>query len=181
MNIIELLSERNRQFASTEFAPLPSLMPQLKTMIIACADPRVNPTHVLGLKPGETAIIRNVGGRVTPNVLREIAMLQAIGRAESSSSSGPSGSAGPVSTFNLIVLHHTDCGIARLEARRDLLATFFETPESTLAEKFISDPRSSVAADVALISANPLPPGWKVSGMLYDVKNGLVETIVPPA
>jgi carbonic anhydrase len=35
-------------------------------MVVGCVDPRVDPAHVLGLSNGEAAIIRNVGGRITP-------------------------------------------------------------------------------------------------------------------
>ncbi|WP_425343349.1 carbonic anhydrase [Pseudofrankia saprophytica] len=35
-------------------------------MVVGCVDPRVDPTHVLGLEQGEAAVIRNVGGRITP-------------------------------------------------------------------------------------------------------------------
>ncbi len=171
MNPIEILTNRNRDFAAHQFAEGLTLMPKLKTMIIGCADPRVDPAHVLGLEPGETAVIRNVGGRVTPSALREMAMLQAVGRA------GGGGSGG---RFDIIVLHHTDCGITRLEGRRDMLANFFEIDEQALTSKAVSDPRASVVVDVMALRASPLPPSWVVSGMVYDVKTGLVETVVPP-
>lgn len=171
MNPVETLTERNHEFAAHHFDANLTLMPKLRTMIITCADPRVDPAHVLGLEPGETAVIRNVGGRVTPSALRELAMLQAVGRAEGGAPSG---------RFDIIVLHHTDCGITRLEGRREMLSAFFEVGEEALATKAVSDPRASVVVDVAALRASPLPPGWVVSGMVYDVKTGLVETVVAP-
>lgn len=171
MNTLELLKLRNQDFATNRFAPHVALMPKLRTMILGCVDPRVDPALVLGLEPGETAVIRNVGGRVTPSVLREIVMLQAVGRAEG---------VGPGGRFDIVVLHHTDCGITRLEARREMLAAFFEVAEDALQAKSVSDPRLSVAVDVAALRAIPLPPGWVVSGLVYDVNTGLIETIVPP-
>jgi carbonic anhydrase len=171
MNTLELLSHRNREFASNRFAHNPTLMPKLRTLILGCSDPRVDPAHVLGLEPGETAVIRNVGGRVTASVLREIAMLQAVGRAEGG---------GPGGRFDIIVLHHTDCGITRLEARREMLSAFFELPQDALGVKAVGDPRASVAVDVAVLRALPLPPGWFVSGLVYEVRTGLIETVVPP-
>jgi len=44
-------------------------------MVVGCVDPRVDPTHLLGLEQGEAAVIRNVGGRITPATLRTMAML----------------------------------------------------------------------------------------------------------
>jgi carbonic anhydrase len=47
-------------------------MPNVKAIIIGCADMRVNPAHVLGIKPGEAVVLRNIGGRVTPGVVGAI-------------------------------------------------------------------------------------------------------------
>lgn len=52
MNPLELLTTRNRQFAATHFDAGLTLMPRLKTMIIGCVDPRVDPVYVLGLEQG---------------------------------------------------------------------------------------------------------------------------------
>jgi carbonic anhydrase len=77
-------------------------MPSLKTMIIGCVDPRVDPFDIFGLAPGEAPVIRNVGGRITPATLQTMAMLRIVAKASG-------GEIGP--GWNLIVLHHTDCGI----------------------------------------------------------------------
>jgi carbonic anhydrase len=46
----------------------------------------------------------------------------------------------------------------------------------------ISDPHASVAVDVAALKANPLLPGaFLVTGLVYDVTTGRVETVVAPA
>ena len=46
----------------------------------------------------------------------------------------------------------------------------------------IADPFLAVAVDVATLKANPDVVGkLNVSGVVYDVKTGLVQTIVPPA
>jgi carbonic anhydrase len=168
MNPSETFIERNQIFAAQRFNANLNLMPKLRTLIVACADPRVDPAHVLGLEPGETAVVRNVGGRVTPAVLRELRMLQAVARAEGGTPSG---------RFDIVVLHHTDCGITRLEPQRAMLSSFFEVSEEELSAKAISNPRGSVIVDVAVLKANLLPPGWVVSGMVYDVHTGLVETV----
>jgi hypothetical protein len=50
----------------------------MKTMIIGCVDPRVDPVDIFGLVPGEAAVIRNVGGRITPATLQTMAMLRIV-------------------------------------------------------------------------------------------------------
>ena len=173
MSTVATLTQRNDDFAAHRFGASASLMPTLRTMIIGCADPRVDPAHVLGLENGEAVVIRNIGGRITPATLQTVAMLGAIARAGGANLGGG---------FNLIVLHHTDCGITRLTGHPDMLAGYFGVAVDELEAKAVTDPRASVAADVAALRANPALPGaWLVSGLVYDVATGRVEAVVPPA
>ena len=82
MTAFDTLTERNQDFAAHQFAANLPLMPTLRTLIISCADPRVDPAHVLGLELGEALVLRNAGGRVTPATLQIIALLGAIARVE---------------------------------------------------------------------------------------------------
>ncbi len=68
--------------------------------------------------------------------------------------------------------------------RPDLLADYFRIDPAELEAKAITDPRAAVAVDVAVLKANPLTSEWTLSGLVYDVNTGLVETIVtldPPS
>jgi carbonic anhydrase len=173
MDTIETLNERNKHFAAHQFTGELAMMPALETIIIGCADPRVDPTDVLGLELGDAAVIRNIGGRITPATLQTMAMLRLVAAADPA---GPPGAG-----WNLIVLHHTDCGINRLTSYPDLLAEHFGIEEAELDSKHISDPWASVATDVAALKANPfLPAELIVSGLVYDVETGLVEQVVGP-
>jgi carbonic anhydrase len=149
------------------------MMPLLKTIVIGCVDPRVEPSDVLGVELGEAAVIRNVGGRVTPALVQELAMLRKVTQAAG-------GDLGP--GWELIVLHHTDCGITRLEGSPDLLVAFFDVDTERLGAKAVNDPRAAVAVDVAVLKADPSLPGEIVlSGLVYDVATGLIETGVAPS
>ena len=148
-------------------------MPILRAMIIGCVDPRVDPAHLLGLKLGEAVVIRNVGGRITPAMLQTIGMLNKVAQGEGGT---------PAGEFHLIVLQHTQCGIAHLEGNPDMLASYFGTSREGLLAKAVDSPHAAVAVDVAGLKANPALPGnWLVSGLVYDVTTGLVEVVVPPA
>jgi hypothetical protein len=68
---------------------------------------RVDPAHVLGIKPGEAVIVRNIGGRITPGLLEQLGLLGRIGQVTGEIPGGGG-------EFHLIVLQHTDCGITRL-------------------------------------------------------------------
>jgi carbonic anhydrase len=181
MDSLDSMLERNKDFAARQLtsgapmATLPQALVTLKAVIIGCADMRVDPAHVLGIKTGEAVVIRNIGGRVTPGLLEEIGLLGRIGQVAGEIPGGGE-------EFHLIVMHHTDCGSTRLVGDPDLLAHYFQIPESEVAAKSVPDPRKSVAVDVAALRAIPALPGeWLISGLVYDVKTGLVEVIVPPA
>jgi carbonic anhydrase len=81
MNNLDLMLERNKDFAAQQSAAgtlmpsLPRAMPNVKALIIGCADMRVDPVHVLGIKPGEAVVIRNIGGRITPGLLEQLGLL----------------------------------------------------------------------------------------------------------
>ena len=174
MNNLDLMLKRNKESA----APMPSLpqsLQTLKAVIIGCADMRVDPAQVLGIKPGEAVVLRNIGGRVTPGLLEEFGLLGRIGEVAETIPGGGG-------EFHLIVLQHTDCGITRLVGDPALLTHYFQVQEGELKGKSVSDPRTAVAIDVAALKAIPALPGeWLISGLVYDVATGLVEIVVPAA
>src|ERR1700690_2216132 len=150
MNSLDSMLERNKDFAARQSAAgtlmpsLPDATPNLKAMIIGCADMRVDPAHLLGLKPGEALVLRNIGGRITPVLLQELGMLGRVGQVLGEIAGGGG-------EFHLIVLHHTDCGITRLAGDPAKLAHYFQIQEAELKKKAVLDPRAAVAADVALL------------------------------
>ncbi len=165
------LVARNAEFAARDFAPGLTINPSGNMMVVGCVDPRVDPTRVLGIGHGEAAVIRNVGGRITPATFRTLAMLGKVGQANAASHRP--------GTWNLVVLHHTDCGMTDIAPFPDLLAEYFEIPEDELGDKHVLDPRRSVRADVETITATLHATDFLVSGLVYDVDTGLVELVVP--
>ena len=181
MNSLNSMLERNKAFAAQQSAAgkltpsLPEALPDVKAIIIGCADMRVDPAHVLGIKPGEAVVMRNIGGRVTPGLLEQLGLLGQIGEAAGKAPGGGG-------EFHIIVLQHTDCGITRLKGNPAALANYFQIPEAELKAKAVTDPRAAVAADVAQLRAIPALPGqWLISGLVFDVATGLVEIVLPPA
>src|SRR5271170_2872772 len=181
MSNLDSMLKRNQDFAAQQSAAgtlmpsLPRAMPNVKAVIIGCADMRVDPAHVLGIKPGEAVVIRNIGGRITPGLLEQLGLLGRIGQVAGEVPGGGE-------EFHIVLLQHTDCGITRLAGDPAMLTRYFQIQEGELKTKAVTDPRAAVAVDVALLRAIPALPGeWFVSGLVYDVATGLVETAVPPA
>ena len=181
MNNLDSLLERNNKFAAEQSATdalmpsLPGALPNVKAIIIGCADMRVDPAHVLGIRPGEAVVLRNIGGRITPGLLQQLGLLGRIGEIAGEVPGGGG-------EFHLIILQHTDCGMIRLAGEPAMLAQYFQVPETDLKNKVVTDPRAAVASDVALLRTIPaLPAAWLISGLVYDVATGRVGVVVPPA
>ena len=164
--------ERNRAFAAAGGHEGAVVFPNLRLFVITCLDPRVDPAHFLGLGLGDAMVVRNVGGRVTREVINDVAYIGQI--TESVVPEGP--------LFEVAVIHHTQCGSAALadDAFRRRYAERIGVEESTLREHAVLDPAATVARDVGrLRSAPAISPRVTVSGHVYDVLTGLVETVMP--
>ena len=173
MSALDSMIERNKDFAARQSAArtlmpsLPRALPNVKAIIIGCADMRVDPAHVLGIKPGEAVVMRNIGGRITPGLLEQLGLLGRIGEVAGEIPGGGG-------EFHLVVLQHTDCGITRLVGDPAMLTGYFKIQEAELTRKAVTDPRAAVAVDVALLRTIPALPGeWLISGL----KRTLVEPI----
>jgi carbonic anhydrase len=169
---IETAIERNRLFASAGGHKNAVVFPNLRLFVITCLDPRVDPAHFLGVKLSDAMVVRNVGGRVTPAVINDIAFIAQL--AENVLPDGP--------LFEVAVIHHTQCGAGAL-ADATFRRTYAErigAEESELREHAVLDPAATVTRDVQrLRSAMSIPARVTISGHVYDVVTGLVDTIIP--
>src|ERR1700709_1534428 len=165
--LLEKLAQGNAGFSTHRFASGLKIIPSLKGFVIGCVDPRVDPAQILGLDLGESAVIRNIGGRVTSSVIDELVLLRRLTQAAGSDFD---------QGWNFVVLQHTDCGILRMQGDQQRLADFFGIDQGSLDAKSVPDPYAAVRVDVnALRNANGLPSGIRCTGIVYDVSTGLVE------
>ena len=87
MSYVESILGHNKELAAQQSAAgtlmpsLPRALPNVKAIIIGCADMRVDPAHVLGIKPGEAVVLRNIGGRITPGLLGTVRSARANRRS----------------------------------------------------------------------------------------------------
>src|SRR5215469_8750402 len=175
MSNIAPLLDRNRAFASDPGArqnmPRLPFIPNLNLYIVICVDPRVDPAQILGVRLGEAVVQRNIGGRITPAILADIAYVGYL--VETKAPEGP--------YFEVAIIHHTDCGSTLLadDGLRHGFAQRMGINERDLADTPVLDPARTVQTDVSrVLWTEEIPQSVHVSGHAYDVSTGLLTTIV---
>ena len=174
MTNIDHLLDRNRAFAGTDArqdVPTLPFLPRQGLYIVICIDCRVDPAQILGVELGDALVQRNIGGRVTPAVIRDIAYAAYL--VQTKAPQGP--------WFEVAVIHHTDRGSTLLadDDLRHRYAQRIGVDERALADTAVLDPARTVATDVARVLWAPeIPPEVQVSGHVYDVETGLVTTVI---
>ena len=168
------LLDRNRAFAKTEAkrqVPRIPFIPNEQLYVITCVDPRVDPADILCLQLGDAIVARNVGGRVTPSLLQDLAWISFLHETKTPEAGW----------FQIAVIHHTDCGsglFADDDLRHAFAARGFDDAE--LAGLAVLDPAPTVRTDVTTVLTCPnLSPRVRVSGYAYDVATGLLTEVVP--
>jgi carbonic anhydrase len=155
----ELLERATRSPYATN-APL---LPKLRVAILTCMDSRIDVFRIFGLEEGDAHVLRNAGGYATPDMVRSLAISQR-----------------KIGTRQILVLHHTNCGMTGLrdaEFRAEIAAETGTTPEWDVEGH--DDPRDAVRASVAAITASVLVPYHEsVRGGVYDVTTGQLEIVV---
>ena len=172
------LLDRNRSFAEQFAAGDLKVLPRMSTILLTCLDARVDPAHLFGLGLGDALVIRNAGGRITPAVMGDLGILGVLAAA-AVNQPGTS----PMQ-LELVVIHHTDCGMSRLAnpAIQGQVAKRLGLSVDEVSAMAISDPTTSLQDDVErLRHTSGAPDQLVVSGFVYDVSNGTINQVVPTA
>ena len=161
MSVTDELLANNQRYAETFSGPLP-LPPARGLAVIACMDARLNVYAILGLAEGEAHVIRNAGGVVTDDEIRSLAISQRL-----------------LGTREIILIHHTDCGMLTFTDDGFKRAIQDETgikPEWA-AEAF-TDLDEDVRQSVARIKASPfIPHKDEIRGFVFDVATGKLNEV----
>jgi carbonic anhydrase len=130
--------------------------------IVTCMDSRIDPLAVLGLAVGDAKVIRNAGGRVTPDALRSLALAAAL-----------------LGVRRVAVMHHTRCALASTEAEVHTALADRGVDAAGWDLLAMPDPDGALAADVEAVRSCPLlPDELAAAGWRYDVDTGRVACIV---
>jgi carbonic anhydrase len=136
--------------------------PALHVAVVACMDSRIDLFSLLGLAVGDAHMIRNAGGIITDDAIRSLAISQRF-----------------LGTREIVLIHHTKCGLENLDD--DQLAADLEAetgePPPWRAGGF-TDPAADVRRSVTAIRSNPFI-AWKdsVRGFVFDVETGALEEV----
>jgi carbonic anhydrase len=160
---LDMLLEANARFAEDfdkSDAKAPPIMP---VAVVTCIDARLHPERFLGSDIGDIHVIRNAGGRATDDVLRSLVISSQL-----------------LGTRELMVIHHTDCGMLTFTNEDVWGKIEAETGSDARHIDFLpfSDLEDSVREDARTIRESPFLPGdAEVTGWVYDVRTGRLRQV----
>jgi carbonic anhydrase len=157
----ELLTNAARYADAFDKGDLP-LPPARHVAVVACMDARLNPYGLLGLTEGDAHVIRNAGGVVTADQLRSLAISQRL-----------------LGTTEIILIHHTDCGMLTFSDDAFKAAIQAETGQKPAwAAEAFTDLDEDVRQSIRRIQADPfIPVKDSVRGFVYDVHTGELREV----
>ncbi len=151
----------NARYAEGFSGPLP-MPPSAHVAVVACMDARLNVYAILGLGDGEAHVIRNAGGVVTDDEIRSLAISQRL-----------------LGTREIILIHHTDCGMLTFtdDAFKQSIQDETGIKPAWAAEAF-GDLDEDVRQSIARIKASPFVPHKdSIRGFVFDVATGRLNEV----
>lgn len=164
LDVFRELTDANTAYAATSHRVVP-VMPARHLAVLTCMDVRIDPLRAFGLDLGEAHVLRNAGARVTPDVLRSLAL-----------------SAHLLGTRAVALVAHTTCGVLDPEGTvPDRLAAAMGREPAGDEWHTFADPRQALRddADILLRWADR-PDDLVVGAYLFDVESGRLEPVVEP-
>lgn len=162
MTLHDELLANNARYAAEFSAGALRIRPLRQIAILTCMDSRYTAQGVLGLRLGDSHVIRNAGGRASDDAIRSLVL-----------------SSTALGTRWCVVIHHTDCGLLGVtndELRARVEAATGVRPDIDFLP--FDDVVASVREDVAMLRACPyFPPDYEVLGFVYDVTAGLLRPV----
>jgi len=161
MSATDELLANNQRYADGFTGPLP-LPPAKGVAVVACMDARLNVYAMLGLEEGQAHVIRNAGGVITDDEIRSLAISQRL-----------------LGTREIILIHHTDCGMLTFTDDDFKAAIQADTGiKPTWAAEAFGDLDTDVRQSIARIKASPfIPQKDSVRGFVFDVATGKLNEV----
>lgn len=165
MTVTDELLKNNEAYAQGFTGPLP-LPPSKHVAVVACMDARLNVYAALGLKEGESHVIRNAGGVITDDEIRSLSISQRL-----------------LGTREIILIHHTDCGMLTFTDDGFKQSIEDETGiRPPWAAEAFTDPAADVVQSVRRILASQfIPQKDSIRGFVFDVATGKLNEVTVPS
>jgi carbonic anhydrase len=162
MSVTDEYLANNERYAAGFSGPLP-MPPGRGVAVVACMDARLNVYGILGLAEGEAHVIRNAGGVVTDDAIRSLAISQRL-----------------LGTHEIILIHHTDCGMLTFTDDEFKGAIADETGiKPPWAAEAFRDLDGDVLQSIRRIKSSPFIPHTEdVRGFVFDVATGRLTEVV---
>jgi carbonic anhydrase len=156
MSVADEYLKNNAVYADGYAGP-PSPRPSRHVAVVACMDSRLDISALLGLGDGEAHVIRNAGGVVTDDMIRSLAISQRL-----------------LGTTDIVLVHHTDCGLQKTTEDEFKGAIEAETGiRPPWAVESFTDAAGDVRQSIGRIKASPfIPHKDAVRGFVFDVATG---------
>ncbi|MFD9681041.1 beta-class carbonic anhydrase [Rhodococcus sp. NPDC059969] len=163
MTVTDEYLQNNAVYAEQFTGPLP-LPPSRHVAVLACMDARIDVYRVLGIKEGESHVIRNAGGVVTDDEIRSLAISQRL-----------------LGTTEIILIHHTDCGMLTFtddDFKRSIQDEIGIKP-NWAAESF-PDIDEDVRQSLKRVENSPfITATTSLRGFVFDVATGKLNEVLP--
>lgn len=162
MTVTDDYLAHNAEYAATFKGPLP-MPPSKHVAIVACMDARLDVYRALGIKEGEAHVIRNAGGVIGDDAIRSLAISQRL-----------------LGTREIILIHHTDCGMLTFtddDFKRAIQNDTGIRP-SWAAEAF-PDAEDDVRQSLRRVENSPfVSQQHSLRGFVFDVATGKLNEVI---
>jgi len=153
--------DANQTYAAGFDAGDLAAQPRLRLAILTCMDCRIDTAAIFGLVAGDAHILRNAGARASDDAIRSL--IKSVHQLD---------------VERIAVVHHTDCGAAKIELgqlRATVEANTGRSPDE-IDFRLIGDPDQTLLDDVERLRTDAyLPPGTQLAGFMYDVHTGRLD------
>ncbi|MEU1522592.1 carbonic anhydrase [Nocardia rhamnosiphila] len=161
MTVTDDYLANNARYAEQFSGPLP-LPPSKHVAVVACMDARLDVYRILGVQEGEAHVIRNAGGVVTDDEIRSLAISQRL-----------------LGTTEIILIHHTDCGMLTFTDDDFKRGIQDETGiKPTWSAESFSDLNEDVRQSLRRIETSPfITKTSSLRGFVFDVATGRLDEV----
>jgi len=140
-----------------------AVIPSMHVAIVTCMDSRIDTFRIFGLESGQAHVLRNAGGLASDDMLRSLVLSQRR-----------------LQTREIILMHHTDCGLYRTDEPALLAEIAADTggvpPYAFGSFQNVDD---AVRRAIERVREHPyLPHRENVRGFVYEVETGHLREIV---